>query len=228
VNVLWKLEEGQAAVFDLLLAKMSAPESAAQPGAGWDEAQCMAALAQLEQLQAQVRTYTQSSKPVLTAQIDDLRLAIPRIIEPFHRPPNPSTFKLYSQGVVGSQNGIRALNEAWRAPEIQEMFAHTKKSYDANQDLAACASIPSHGWVERERRERESHKRHGENTAVEDHGNELDDETISRIIAEVQSAQPNIKLQAHNDSRCITVRLLTDSLSADTDSSSRYSLSRAP
>lgn len=36
---------------------MSASSTAAQPGAGWDEAQCMAALAQLEQLQAQVRTF---------------------------------------------------------------------------------------------------------------------------------------------------------------------------
>jgi hypothetical protein len=34
---------------------MGAPDVAAQPGAGWDEAQCTAALAQLEQLQAQVR-----------------------------------------------------------------------------------------------------------------------------------------------------------------------------
>jgi hypothetical protein len=35
---------------------MNTEEPSAQLGAGWDEAQCMAALAQLEQLQAQVRT----------------------------------------------------------------------------------------------------------------------------------------------------------------------------
>ncbi|KAF1932900.1 uncharacterized protein M421DRAFT_252068 [Didymella exigua CBS 183.55] len=172
---------------------MSGSDSTAQPGAGWDEAHCMAALAQLEQLQS---------------QIDDLRLAIPRIIEPFHRPANPSTFKLYSQGVIGSQNGIKALNEAWRAPEVQETLAHTKKSFEANQDLAACVSVPSHGWIERARRERESHKSPGENTAVEDHSNRLDDETISRIIADIQGTQPNVKLQAHDGNRCITVRFL--------------------
>lgn len=33
---------------------MATTESASQPGAGWDEAQCTAALAHLEQLQAQV------------------------------------------------------------------------------------------------------------------------------------------------------------------------------
>lgn len=36
---------------------MSVSDSTAQPGAGWDEAQCTAALAQLEQLQAQVRLH---------------------------------------------------------------------------------------------------------------------------------------------------------------------------
>ncbi|KAJ4412277.1 hypothetical protein N0V91_000748 [Didymella pomorum] len=148
----------------------------------------MAALAQLEQLQA---------------QIDDLRLAIPRIIEPFHRPPNPSTFKLYSQGVIGSQNGIKALNEAWRSPEVQETLAHTKKSFDANSDLTACASVPSYGWIERERQEHESHKGPGEHTTVEDHSNRLDDETVSCIVAEFQGTQPNIKLQAQDDKRSI-------------------------
>ncbi|KAF3048884.1 hypothetical protein E8E11_005483 [Didymella keratinophila] len=172
---------------------MSAPDSTAH----WDEAQCMAALAQLEQLQD---------------QIDDLRLAIPRIIEPFHRPLNPSTFKLYSQGVIGSQNGIKALNEACRSPEVQETLAHTKRSFEANQDLAACASVPSHGWIERERRERESRKGCGENTAIENHSNKLDDETVSRIVKEFQMAQPTIKLQAKNDNHCIVAQFVADSM----------------
>lgn len=151
------------------------------------------------------------------AQIDDLRLAIPRIIEPFHRPPNPSTFKLYSQGVIGSQNGIKALNEAWRAPEVQEILAHTKKSFDADQDLAACASVPSYGWIERERRERELQKGPSEKTAAEDQSNELDDEMISRVIAEVQGTQPNITLQVQSDIQCIIVWPMTDSQRRGTD-----------
>lgn len=106
------------------------------------------------------------------------------------------------------------------------MFAHTKKSFEADQDLAACASVPSYGWIERERRERESHKGSGENAAVEDDSNKLDDETISRIVAEVQGTQPNIKLQAQNDNRCITVRSPTDSQSRDADPSSRHNLLR--
>ncbi|KAJ4993029.1 hypothetical protein SVAN01_01381 [Stagonosporopsis vannaccii] len=176
---------------------MSAPVSTAQPDAGWDEAQCMAALAQLEQLQA---------------QIDDLRLAIPRIIEPFHRPPNPSTFKLYSQGVIGSQNGIKALNDAWKTPDVQEMFAHIKKSYDSNSDLSASTSVPSHGWIERERREREAHKRNGQHNAVEDDNDSLDDEKISHIIAEVQAAQPNVKFEVQNDNNNITTQFVDGSM----------------
>jgi hypothetical protein len=35
---------------------MAAPEVAGDPGAGWDEAQCASALAQLEQLQTQVHS----------------------------------------------------------------------------------------------------------------------------------------------------------------------------
>lgn len=106
------------------------------------------------------------------------------------------------------------------------MFAHTKKSFEANQDLAACASVPSYGWIERERRERESHEGPGENAAVEDDSDKLDDETISRIVAEVQGMHPNIKLQAQNDNRCITVRSLTNHQSRHTDTSSRHNLLR--
>ncbi|KAJ8117847.1 hypothetical protein OPT61_g1048 [Boeremia exigua] len=175
---------------------MSASDAAAQPGAGWDEAQCMAALAQLEQLQA---------------QIDDLRLAIPRIIEPFHRPPNPSTFKLYSQGVIGSQNGIKALSDTWKTPEVQEMLAHTRKSYEANPDLSASTSVPSHGWIERERRERESRKSNGQHTATEDHTDRLTDEKISRIVAEIKEAQPYLKLETQNNNNNIMIQFVASS-----------------
>ncbi|CAO2647752.1 Nn.00g086740.m01.CDS01 [Neocucurbitaria sp. VM-36] len=162
---------------------MSAPDSAAQPGAGWDEAQCTAALAQLEQLQA---------------QIDDLRLAIPRIIEPFHRPLNPNTFKLYAQGVIGSQNGIKDLHESWKSPETQGTFEHVRKSYAANADLAASASIPPQGWAERQQREGKLKK--GNNTeSVEDLDAALTEEDITRIIEDVQKACPTIKLEPQDD-----------------------------
>lgn len=141
-------------------------------------------------------------------QIDDLRLAIPRIIEPFHRAPNPSTFKLYSQGVIGSQNGIKALNDRWRGSEVQEILAHTRKSYEADSDLSTCISVPSYGWIERERRERELNKGNGERTTVDDHSDSLDDEGISQIIAKIQEAHPLIKLESQDHHCSITVRAL--------------------
>ncbi|KAF1365287.1 hypothetical protein EJ07DRAFT_96182 [Lizonia empirigonia] len=176
---------------------MSATEPAAQPGAGWDEAQCKAALAQLEQLQA---------------QIDDLRLVIPRVTEPFHRPPNPSTFKLYSQGVIGSQNGINALSDKWRSPEVQDILAHARKSYEANSDLSTCTSVPAYGWVERENRERGSLKGNREHVAVEDQIDSLDEERISQIIAEVQEAHPNIKLELQDDGHSTRTQFIANSM----------------
>jgi hypothetical protein len=66
--------------------------------------------------------------------------------------------------------------------------------------------------MERERRERQPHKGPGENTAVEDHSNILDNETISRVVAEVQGIQPNIKLQAQNNNRCIIAQFVANSM----------------
>ena len=104
---------------------------------------------------------------------------------------------------------------------MQEMLAHTKKSYEANPDLSTSASVPSHGWIERERRERESRKGNGQHAAVEDQGDRLDNEKISRIIAQVQEAQPSIKLEAQNDNRSITVRNSSKTPPLSTDISSR-------
>lgn len=74
---------------------MSAPDSTAQVGAGWDEAQCMEALAHLEQLQAQVNQH----HPLLRNGIDIYRLMIcvlryPELSNPstVHPIPRPSSF----------------------------------------------------------------------------------------------------------------------------------------
>ncbi|KAF1947914.1 hypothetical protein EJ02DRAFT_440078 [Clathrospora elynae] len=175
---------------------MGAPDSAAQPGADWDEAQCTAALAQLEQVQA---------------QLNDLRLAIPRIIEPLHRPANPTTYRLYSQGVIGSQNGVNNLKVQWKTPEIQSTFAHVKKSFDANADLSESASIPSYGWTERAQRAKDSKKSKG-GESVEDLGATLTDEAIGGIVVEFRKTHPNIKLETQDDNRSISTRFVSGSV----------------
>ena len=137
-------------------------------------------------------------------KVDDLRLAIPRIIEPFHRPPNRTTFKLYAQGVVSSQNGIKNLHEQWKKPEMQSTFEHVKESYSANADLSACVSLPEYGWIERERKQLDSMKSaHRENE--DDAGSFVTDEELSQTIVDFQKANPNIKLDTKEDNRSILV-----------------------
>ncbi|RYN40395.1 hypothetical protein AA0112_g3228 [Alternaria arborescens] len=175
---------------------MGATEGAAQPGAGWDEAQCTAALAQLEQLQA---------------QINDMRLAIPRIIEPFHRPRSSATYKLYVEGVKGSQNNLNALTKQWKDPDMQSTFEHVKQSFGANADLSESVSMPSHGWVERARKAKESSKSKGSEN-VDDTGATLTEEDVSRIVVDFRKAHPTLKVEAQDDDRSIYMQFVSGSL----------------
>ncbi|KAF1921057.1 mediator complex subunit 27-domain-containing protein [Ampelomyces quisqualis] len=170
---------------------MATPDVA---GAGWDEAQCTTALAHLEQLQA---------------QIDNLRLAIPRVIEPFQRPPNPSTFKLFAQGLVGSQNDVKLLKEQWRAVETQLVFEHAKKSFAANTDLSASKSTPSHGWTEREKER--STKRNNSSESLDESRSNSATEDVPQILVEFQKAHPSIKLETQDDNRTISTQFVSGS-----------------
>ena len=139
-------------------------------------------------------------------QIDDLRLAIPRIIEPFHRPPNPSTYKLYAQGVVGSQNGLNTFKDQLRQPEMQGAFEHVKRSFAANADLSESVSVPSHDWIERERKAKESTKSK-RSESVEEIGAILSDEDMSRIVVEFRKTYPNLKVE--DDDHTISVSIMS-------------------
>jgi hypothetical protein len=188
---------------------MSTSEPQAVPGAGWNEEQCTAALARLEQLQEQVIRSTSFTGPLsYDRQVDDLRMAIPRIINPFQRPPAPSVFKLYAEGVVSSQNGIKSLQESWKDPEMTEALEHVRKSLGANSDLSASASVPVYGWVERDRRMREA--KHGSpKDKAEDTGHSLSDDEIAQILVEFEKEHPNIKLEKQDENRLIKVRVST-------------------
>jgi hypothetical protein len=137
-------------------------------------------------------------------QINDMRLAIPRIIEPFHRPQNSATYKLYADSVLGSQKSLDSLKNQWKQPEMQNTFEHVKQSYGANADLSKSVSIPSHGWIERARKAKESTKSQG-GEGVEDVGATLTDEDISRIVVEFRKAHPNLKVETQDDDRSISV-----------------------
>ncbi|KAH8732250.1 mediator complex subunit 27-domain-containing protein [Phaeosphaeriaceae sp. PMI808] len=168
-----------------------------QPAADWDEAQCAAALARLEEIQA---------------MINNLRTAIPRIIEPMHRPPSSSTFKLYAKAITGSQNDIKDLQAQWRSPETQNMFEYTRKSLSANPDLTASKSTPAHGWIERERKERESKKKNRRNSVDENSAIFTGDE-IARIVVDFHKTHPSIKLDTQEDNRMISTQFVSGSIS---------------
>jgi hypothetical protein len=137
-------------------------------------------------------------------QIDDMRLAIPRIIEPFHRPRSSATYKLYADGVLGSQKNLDSLKDQWKSPEMQSTFEHVKQSFGANADLSESVAIPSHGWVERARKTKESKKSQGKDN-LEDAGAILTDEDISRIVVDFRKAHPNLKVEMRDDDRSISV-----------------------
>lgn len=143
-------------------------------------------------------------------QIDDLRLAIPRIIEPLHLPSKPATFKMYAQGVYGSQNAVKNLGQHWKSPEIQSIFEHTKKSQTENADLSAGASIPGHGWIERERKERDTNtKDGGKSTITEETEAILSAGDLTRIVEEFHKTHPNIQLDREDNDHIIKVRYLS-------------------
>lgn len=181
--------------------------TAGAAGADWDEAQCISALAQLEQLQTQVGTLgTPNQLRSDNQQLEDLRLAMPRIIEPFQRPPNPGMFKLYAQGVLSTQNNIKTLNERWRGSEIQGVFEHTKKSLAANADLSASTSISHRGWTERAKKELESTKSSGRKE-INETDLSLTSEEITNIFQEFQKAHPTAKLETQDEVQIISVHM---------------------
>lgn len=137
-------------------------------------------------------------------QINDMRLAIPRIIEPFHRPRSSATYKLYVEGVKGSQNNLNALTKQWKDPDMQSTFEHVKQSFGANADLSESVSMPSHGWVERARKAKESSKSKGSEN-VDDTGATLTEEDVSRIVVDFRKAHPTLKVEAQDDDRSIYV-----------------------
>ncbi len=116
------------------------------------------------------------------------------------------TFKLYAQGVVGSQNGIKSLNDSWKSPEIQGVFEYVKRSLDANPNLAESATIPSRGWVQAEQGQRQSKKQDDQSENPEASDVLITDDEISQVILDFQKTYPDIKLNSQNDNHSISVR----------------------
>ncbi|KAL6705733.1 hypothetical protein ACN47E_006370 [Coniothyrium glycines] len=175
---------------------MAVTNGAPQPGAAdWDEAQCTSALAQLELLQE---------------QINGLRRAIPRIIEPFHSPTTPTTFKVYAHSLFSSQNNIKSLHDQWKQPRMQATFEHVKESYGTNPDLSKAILTPQYGWVERDKKARGAKKTAGDDTEVVCAS--LTEDDVSRIVADFQKTYPNMKFDTLNNNSSIFTRFISGSM----------------
>jgi hypothetical protein len=88
---------------------------------------------------------------------------------------------------------------------MQATFEHVKDSFGANADLSARTSVPSHGWVDKQRKAQELQKgvrdeRPEESVAT------LTDEEFLRIVQEFHETYPDIKLKTPEGNRIITVR----------------------
>jgi hypothetical protein len=87
---------------------------------------------------------------------------------------------------------------------MQSAFEHVRQSFAANADLSDSVSVPSNGWIERERKAKESTKSKG-SESVEELGTSLSDEDISQIVVEFRKTHPNLKVETQDDDRSISV-----------------------
>ncbi|KAF1978498.1 hypothetical protein BU23DRAFT_564085 [Bimuria novae-zelandiae CBS 107.79] len=170
---------------------------AAQPSADYDEAQCIAALAQLERLQN---------------QLDDLRLTLPRIVEPFHMPSKPPMFHAFKDNVIKAQRDMKTFKSQWQSQETQDIFEHTRKSAAANPDLSAGAQVRQYGWIEKEEREKEMVKKNGEDEVrMEDVRVHITKEEREKILSDWKEANPSIKVEEKDECKELLIPFVADS-----------------
>ncbi|KAF2747378.1 hypothetical protein M011DRAFT_402736 [Sporormia fimetaria CBS 119925] len=170
----------------------------AQPSEPWDEAQCKAALAQLETLQQ---------------QLDNLRLTVHRMTKPLSKPPTdkPLLFSQYKQAAVGSQNSLRAFRAQWLGEDVQSLFRYSRESAQANPDLNASSQLPRYGW---KRRADASHgsagaKQSGENGSLSSDAITNNDD-MGRAIEAIRQEDPHVKVQTADDNRDITISFMAE------------------
>ncbi|KAF2262605.1 hypothetical protein CC78DRAFT_582373 [Lojkania enalia] len=176
-----------------------ASTEAEQLADGWDEERCIAALAQLERLQA---------------QLDDLRLTIPRVVEPFNSglTSGPVIFKQFRQATVGSQNDIKAFRAQWQGQDIQSIFEYTRESLGKNSDLSTSAQVPIYGWVETEIIDKEAARRRRPGARKDESHISLEKNEIARTLEEFRKTHPNITVAAKEGNQDVLIKLATGDL----------------
>ncbi|KAF2444919.1 hypothetical protein P171DRAFT_485000 [Karstenula rhodostoma CBS 690.94] len=185
------------------MAAAEAPQ-AAPPSEDYDEAQCIAALAQLERLKHQAGC--------LHFALDDLRLTLPRIIEPFHMPSKPPMFHAFKENLIKEQRNMKTFKSQWQSQETQTILEHARKSATANPDLSAGAQVQQYGWIEKEEQERQAAKSNGDGEErAEDLGIRITKEERGRIIEQWRQTYSSIKMEEKNDGKQLLIPFVADS-----------------
>ncbi|KAF2872223.1 hypothetical protein BDV95DRAFT_543900 [Massariosphaeria phaeospora] len=179
---------------------MASANTAGQPSADWDEERCISALAQLESLQN---------------QLTNLRLAIPRVVEPLHSsaPIGPAIFKAFKEGLVGSQNGIKLFRAQWHSEEVQSAFEHSKQSFNRNSDLSAATQVPPYGWIQAEiATQKVSKRKRTEEQIDDDKYVALPQDEVFRLVHEFSKIHPVIKVGSKDKHSDLMIQFVASSL----------------
>lgn len=169
-----------------------------QPAADWDEAQCKGALAHLEKLQE---------------QLDELRLTIPRIIQPLRTAhTTPAAFYAdFRQAAVGANKNISKFKVVWQSQETQSIFEHAKESQKTDPDLSACVRVPKYGWVDTLENEKEAAGAiEKEDQVMMLKNEELD---ITGIVDAFKHEHPKFKVNLEADNQLIHITDITHEIS---------------
>lgn len=194
---------------------MATDELPPQPGAGWDEAQCKAALARLEELQGDVISNL-SPFPKQTHLTDHqvalLRLSLPRVMNVLASRSLSGTamFNAFKTSVIDSQKGINSLRSQWHSQEVQSIFEHTTQSLEKDEDLTPGAQIDRWGWIESQIKEQEAARRKSDGVQKpEDTFMDIVTEDVTQDIMEFRKAYANIKVITKDDNQDLLVRSYT-------------------
>lgn len=122
-----------------------------------------------------------------------MRPTIPKVIAPFHSPPSPALFRDFKAGIERSTGQIKSLRKNFQGPETQAVFRYARQRAAADGDLGKSGDVPQFGWIEREKKAKETVKK-GTATATELKA-ALSDEEVKRIVQEWKGRNPILTIK---------------------------------
>ncbi|OCK85828.1 hypothetical protein K432DRAFT_286118, partial [Lepidopterella palustris CBS 459.81] len=168
-------------------------------------------------------------------QLDELRLTIPRIIQPLrtsHSTP-AALYQDFRQSALGATNGLKKFRLAWDSEETQNIFEHTKDSQRANMDLSASAGVSMYGWVDTVENEQKANSIGSNSIELEkeDRVAVLDEnENVAAIVDAFKKEHPKYRITLEAEDQIINIffkvptLLMTFRIIRKKESNGRYKL----